>query len=146
MWPEIIKENNIGIKLKNEFWNEWGPTHMFYFNPNLWDDTKEIKSIYCIYLYHHRVQFDAKEIAMGLHYECGEFGQHVALFSYQEIPNITYSESAWRYCVFPVIHTDIEEQILLYQGQVLMDKGIISERERYRNFLENNLTRIFDRK
>ena len=26
MWPEIIKENNIGIKLKNEFWNEWGPT------------------------------------------------------------------------------------------------------------------------
>lgn len=136
MWPEIERNNGIGIKFNKEFWNNWGPSKMFYFNQEIFDDSKKIKSIYCMYLPHSEIKFDESEIAMGLHYECGEFGEHTVLFSYKEIPNIEHIK-IWDYCVFEDMDTDNLEYINLHNFRVLEKQGKITEKEVYQNFLEN---------
>ena len=139
MWPPVKRENNIGTSLDKSFWNEWGPTYIYYFNSDIFNDDREIKSIFFTYEPFFSVSFDEKEIAMAIHYECGEFGQHIGLFSYVDIPNIKHGEH-WDYYVYPNISTDLPNNIYfnkinivygndnlyeLYLGYKIIDKYIL---------------------
>lgn len=105
MWPTIKYEEGIGIKFKEDFWEVWGPSSMFYYNDKIFDDSKDIKSIYLMYNDHMSVKFDKNEIAMGLKYQCGEFGEHTVLFSYVTRPKIE-NPNIWNHYVFPYVETD----------------------------------------
>lgn len=136
MWPGIERNNGVGTNFEEKFWDYWGPTKMFYFNPEIFDDNKKIKSIYCMYLPFSEIKFNENEIAMGLHYECGDFGQHTVLFSYEEIPNIEHNK-IWDYCVFENLDTDLQNYIDLHNYKVLEKRGEMTETEVYQNFLED---------
>lgn len=136
MWPDIKRENGIGIKFNEEFWDNWGPTNMCYFNPELFNDEKKIKSIYCMYLSYGCIKFKPEEIAMGLVYECGDFGQHTVLFSYEDIPNIEHAK-IWDYCVFENLETEMPNLINLYNYNILKQQGKMSDEDIYINFLED---------
>lgn len=136
MWPDIERKNGIGVKFDEKFWDMWGPSSMCYFNPELFNDEKKIKSIYCMYLQYNCIEFKPDEIAMGLHYECGDFGQHTVLFSYEEIPDIKHSR-VWDYCVFENLVTDNPEFINLHNYIILKQQGKMSEEDVYMNFLED---------
>lgn len=112
MWPPVKRENNIGTSLDKNFWNEWGPTHIYYFNPDIFNDSRKIKCIFFTYEPYNQVSFLEDEIAMGIHYECGEFGQHIGLFSYVDIPTIKHGEH-WDYYVYPNISSDLPDEIYL---------------------------------
>lgn len=136
MWPGIESENGVGVKFDEKFWDYWGPTHMFYYNPKIFDDSKNIKSIFCMYLPYHQVKFREEEIAMGIHYECGEFGQHTVLFSYEEVPNIDHNQ-IWDYCVFENLDTEAPDEINLHGYVTLKKQNKMTEEEVYQNYLED---------
>lgn len=136
MWPNVERKNGVGVKFDEQFWNYWGPTKMFYFNSELFNDKKRIKSIYCMYLPHHNIKFNQDEIAMGLHYECGDFGEHTVLFSYEEIPNIEHNR-IWDFCVFDDLETDAADLINLHNYSVQKSHGEITEKHMYKNYLED---------
>ena len=139
MWPALKKKDNIAINFDNNFWKEWGPTHMIYFNKELFNDNKDIKSIYCMYRSFDRIKLNPKEIAMALEYECGDFGEHTVLFSYEEIPNPNYCEG-WNYYIFPNFDTENNEDISLYYNKLTCkDKD-----ETYLRFLENQILNTFN--
>ncbi len=140
MWPSIIRENGNGkgIKLDEAHWINWGPSDMFYYNPDLFDDTKKIGSIYCMYLPQSEIKFNPDEIAMGIIYECGDFGQHTVLFSYSECPDLKYN-SNWDFCIFSDYSSDMESSIELKEALMKRKNGIIKEDEVYQVFLENQV-------
>lgn len=139
MWPEIKRENKKGIKFDEDFWRRWGPSKMFYFNPHLFDDTRTIKSINSLYLTHTSITFNPEEIAMGLIYECGEFGEHTTLFSYVDIPKLKYEENCWRSYVLPSFSTDIDTLVDLYNYKILENNGQMSEEQVYQNYMEDTI-------
>ncbi|MCI8699851.1 MAG: hypothetical protein HFJ47_00735 [Clostridia bacterium] len=150
MWPSIIKKGGTGIKFDENFWDIWGPSNMFYFNPELFNDERKIKSIYFKYLNHNQLEFDPSEIAMGLIYECHEFGEHTVLFSYNEIPNITTNLHSWDHFVLPYFETDDNRLVNMYNDRKLMLEGKMSKTEMYIKYLEgiiiywdNNSRQIF---
>lgn len=126
MWPPVKRENKIGTTLEKSFWNEWGPTNIYYFNPEIFNDEKEIKSIFFTYEPYYDISFKEEEIAMGLHYECGEFGCHVGLFSYVDIPSVGHKE-IWDYYVYPNFESDNPNIIYLNQLAILYGKENLYE-------------------
>lgn len=150
MWPNIIRKGKTGVKFDENFWDNWGPSQMFYFNPGLFNDERKIKSIYFKYLNHNQFEFDPNEIAMGLIYECHEFGEHTVLFSYSEIPNITTNLHSWDHYVLPYFETDDNRLVNMYNNRKLMLEGKMSKTEMYIKYLEdiiimghNNSRQIF---
>lgn len=135
MWPNIKRENKIGKSFDEDFWAYWGPSSMFFFNQNLFNDEKEIKSIYFMYVPCHEIKFNPEEIAMGIIYQCGDFGEHTALFSYSELPNIEHNKH-WDFCVFPEVSTDIDTWIQLKESWIKNRQGKLTERQVYREYLE----------
>lgn len=113
---------------------------MFYFNPELFDDTKKIKSIYFMYLPEYEIKFNPEEIAMGLTYECGEFGQHTALFSYSEVPNIKHNR-VWDFCVFPDFNSDATNLIKLKESLIMRKNDKFADEDIYRIYLEDFVLR-----
>lgn len=103
MWPPIIKDKNgIGIKLDSKFWDLWGPSRIIKYHKDLFLTKRKIKSIYCIYLDFREVQvLNEDDLAMVVEYECGEFGNHCIIFSYDSIPPIEYKRDSWSYFIYP---------------------------------------------
>jgi hypothetical protein len=135
MWPEIVGENKKGVKFNESFWSEWGPSRMCFFNKSIFDDTKDIKSIYCMYEPIQSIKFNQDEIAMALTYDCADFGEHTVLFSYSDLPEIQHS-GTWDFCVFEDLDTDNAELINLYSCMLLQQRGDITEEDVYKKFLE----------
>lgn len=145
MWPPIKRENNIGVCFDEKFWEYWGPSNLFYFNENIFQDNREIKCIFCTYEPHRSIQFKAEEIAIGLCYECGDFGEHTVLFSYVEEPSLVCNHN-WDYCVYSDFSSDYFELLNLWQEQVLKNPKQKSSFFDKFTFCreENNLNEIFN--
>lgn len=139
MWPDIKRNNKVGIKFDEKFWDYWGPSRMFYFNPELFNDEKDIKSICLKYLGPCDFEFEPSEIAMGLVYDCGEFGQHTVLFSYEDIPKITQECNSWNHYVLPHIETDDDLLVKLYNYKMLKLEGKMTESQMYIRYLEDTV-------
>lgn len=142
MWPDIKyrKENKkrVGYEFDSEFWKLWGPTLMYYYNENIYDDSKPIKSIYCMYNHHNTVEFIPEEIAMALKYECGDFGEHIVLFSYVDYPKLDYTHT-WNWYVYPEGCLLSETDILLKKLSLEMKSGNMSKEQAYLTYLERTI-------
>ena len=134
MWPTIKRKNNIGVSFNDDFWAWWGPTYMVYFNEELFNDTKDIKGIICMYCSIMEIEFNNEEIAMALEYQCGDFGYHSVLFSYEEFPKLK-STSTWNYYVYPGFDTDNDSVFKLYQDKL---EGKSTD-EMYLEYLEDTI-------
>ena len=140
MWPVIMRENNIGKNFDPDFWRNWGPTEVKYLDESV---EKKIQSIYCMYKSYETIKIDdLSSIAMVLTYECGEFGEHTIVFSYDKVPRITYN-SSWDYCVFPDFDSEDDMDIRLYKLGV-MDINIktlspAKRRNLYRSCFESGI-------
>lgn len=127
MWPIIKRKNDVGYSFDEAFFTEWGPTYMYYFNEDIFCSRNEIKSIVGIYEYSNAIKFDPRDFAMGLHYECGEFGQHVLLFSYEDVPKID-CRGYWKYYVYPNFSGDDSSTALFNRVILKYGKNFLYEK------------------
>lgn len=142
MWPNIERykqgDKYIGFKFTESFWEGWGPSTMYYYNPEIFNDNKHIKLIHCIYDSSEKIKFKNDQVAMAIKYECGEFGEHVVLFCYTDAPDIEYkSKGLWCCSIFDDIETQHPK---IYMARTLASKikhGKLSEQQANILYLEN---------
>lgn len=138
MWP-IRNDLKDRIEFKDSFWDQ--KDRIFYFNADLFDDSKKIKAIYGGYA--GPVRFNPDEIAMGVHYEKSDLGRHTLLFSYLEDADIEYPTGIALFLeIFNDYITSDIEDALLYRNLKRFEKGKISSYEMYLNYLEGHLTQF----
>ena len=141
MWPDVERykqgDKYIGYKFSERFWREWGPTNMYYYHPEIFNDNKHIGLIQCIYQSRGQVKFKEDEVAMALAYKCGEFGEHVALFCYTDTPDIQYTDDVWCRSFFDDIETEDDRIYLARNCASKMKHEKLSEQQANILYLEN---------
>lgn len=133
MWPVIVREKNIGQRFEERFWDLWGPLEKFYTNPDIEDHSRVIKNIFCTYEPHQDIVFKKEDIALGLNYACGEFGEHTILFSYEKTPEI-HCKHIWDCYIMSDFRTESSGVYALYTIQ-----DHCSKEELYVKYLELQL-------